>query len=347
MKRVLVSGLVALVVGSSSHGQSTIVLKAAARVPAEAPVVLADVASLLGAEAEALAKVVVVPAIERGASRRAGAERVDAERVRAAIDTWTPGPGEGPVNWGRMTLGGGTCVILPPLSGPAPQVQRAPAAEAPETGTVRGVIAARLGMLLNAQRTDLRLAFDQPDREFLDLNAEGRTVDVRPTGMSGRMPLAVTVYETMGAKIVAARTVRVGVQVRRAVVLAAAAKRRGELIGPGDLTTEERWVGPEAALLPLEKVIGTAVKSRLVPGEPVMPQDIQPPIVVGRGDLVSVHCVSGLVVVRTTARALDEARDGETVRLQSLADEHRTFYGRMDGRGRAVAVVADAMSKGQ
>lgn len=334
---------IGMCVAAPAHGHGTIVLKAAARVPADAPVVLADVASLLGAEAEALARVVVVPAAERGIVGRGG-ERVDAERVRAAIDLWAPGAGQGPVNWGRLTLGGGTCVILPPLSTPAAHVQHIPAAEAPEAGTVRGVIAARLGLLLSASRADLKLAFDEADREFLDLAASGRTVDVRPTGMSERMPLAVTVYETTGAKIVAARTVRVGAQVRRSVVLAAAAKRRGELIGPGDVKTEERWAGPEASVLPLEKAIGAVVKSRLVPGEPVTARDIEPPIVVDRGDLVSVHCVSGLVVVRTTARALGEARDGETVKLQSLTDEHRTFYGRMDGRGRAVAVTAEAMS---
>ncbi len=343
MTRFLISSLIAAAFAGTASGHGTIVLKAATRVGPEAPVTLADVANLVGPDAEALAPVVVLPAAERGRNGKdAGREMVSAEQVRAAIDSWEPAPGGRPVNWGRLTLGGGTCMILPPLSTPAagPKGPAAPT-EAPETGMVRGVIAARLGLLLGVERADLRLTFDEADRELLDLSAAGRTVDTRPTGMSDRVPLAVTVYETGGARIVAAKTVRVGVRVRRTIVAAAegAVKRRGELVGPTDVTTQERWVGPAAAFLPLERVVGAAVKTRLVPGEPITQRDVEPPMVVDRGDLVSVHCVSGLVVVRMTARALGEARDGEIVRLQSLADGDRTFYGRMDGRGRAVAVA--------
>lgn len=322
--------------GGAARGQGTITLKAATRLAPDAPVTVADVATLTGPEAEALGGVVIVSAAERAAGR----ESVSAQRLRDAIDRRDGAP----VNWGRLTLGGGTCAVLPPLSSDTPRVPRpAPAADR-EAGTVRGAIAARLCHLLAVERADLRLSFDDADRSILDLSVAGRTVDVRPTGLSEKIPLAVTVYEAAGTaqgRIVGARTVRVGVQVRRSVVLAGAAKRRGDLIGPGDVTVEERWVGPSAPPLALERIVGAAVRTRLTAGEPIGEQDIQPPLVVQRGELVSVHCVSGLVVVRMTARALGEARDGEIVKLQSLSDEKRTFHGRMDGRGRAVAVASD------
>ncbi len=323
---------------AAAYGQGTIVMKAAARVGPDAPVTLADVASLVGPDAEALGAMVIVPAGERSGG---GRERIDAERVRAALNLWSGAP---PVNWGRLTLGGGTCSILPPLATPPkPKEGASPAAAVPDRGTVRSVIAERLGPMLGVESSDLRLEFDAADADVLGLSIAGRTIDVRPTGVSERMPLAVTVYETAAGHaptIVAARTLRVGVKVRRLVILASAAKRRGELIGPGDVTTETRWIPPGEQALTLDRVVGAAIRTRLAPGQEVSARDIEPPLVVGRGEVVSVHCVSGQVVVRTTARALDDARDGGLVKLQSLVDESRTFYGRMDGRGRAIAVNA-------
>lgn len=316
----------------AAAGQGTIALRGAARVEPGAPVRLGDVASLTGAEAEALAGLVLIPS-----DARRGRDTIDTELVRRAIDERAGG-----TNWGRLTLGGASCVILPP-QGAAPSAAR-PASTEPAvtvTGTVRAVVADRLGRMLDASPTDLRLVFDDSDREVLGLPVGGRIVDVRPTGLSERMPVQVTVYEVGGESIAAARTIRVGVQVRRPVVLAAVARRRGDLVGPGDVTGEFRWVGPATAAMTPDRVVGSAVRSRLTPGAVVTPQDIEPPIVVDKGDLVAVHCVSGTIVVRLTARALGSARDGEVVRLQSLVDGERTFYGRMNGRGRAVAVAPD------
>ncbi|MFM9996794.1 MAG: flagellar basal body P-ring formation chaperone FlgA [Phycisphaerales bacterium] len=346
-KAVMFTVLLAHSLAVGASAQSTITLRGAARVPAAAPITLADVAGLVGPDAEALARIVVIAPESRGARVNAPAERVDADLVRRAIDEQTA---RNPVNWGRMTIAGGTCVILPPLDGSRPVAGAAaphPVA-APYAGSVRAVVAARIAQMLAAEPSDLKLTFDDSDRDVLDLAAVGRTVDVRAAGVSERMPMQVTVYENAGTagagggRIVAGKTVRVGVQVRRPIVLAAGPKRRGEIIGPSDVAGELRWVGPAVGGLTPDRVIGSAVRSRLTPGAVVTAQDVEPPLVVEKGELVSVHCVSGAIVVRMTARALAPARDGEIVRLQSMTDEDRTFYARMNGRGRAVAVTQDS-----
>jgi flagella basal body P-ring formation protein FlgA len=300
-------------------------LRTTARVAEGREVRLRDVASLSGAAAEALADTVVVPAGER-----AGA--VDIAQVRRAIAGLEP-PAR--VNWGRLTLRGSTCLLLPDV-GPGPPTPATRPEPDAGAATVRRAILDRLAQVLSVEPQDLRVTFDDADGEVLDLSVAGRTVSVRPVGSGERVPLAVTVYE--GERIIAARTLRAGVLVRRQVVVAAAARRRGDLIGPGDVASEVRWVSPGVQAAAVERAVGLAVRSRLVPGQVVTPQDLEPPVVVAKGELVAVHCVAGTVVVRTTGRALGVARDGEVVKLESLAEPGRTFYARMDGRGRAVVV---------
>jgi flagella basal body P-ring formation protein FlgA len=57
--------------------------------------------------------------------------------------------------------------------------------------------------------------------------------------------------------------------------------------------------------------------------------------VVRRGELVTVHCVSGGIVVKAKARARAEARQDEVIELQ-MDGSKKTFRARIVGPGRAV-----------
>ncbi|MCC6660152.1 MAG: flagellar basal body P-ring formation protein FlgA [Phycisphaerales bacterium] len=315
--------LVLLAAAHGARGQDSVRLRAASRVPEGVVVTLADVAVLSGPGAEALGGVAVAPT---GEPPTVGV--ADVRRALAALP-------RGRVNWGRLALSGSACRIVRPA--PAASSAPAPAVPAPLSGTVRHLIPSRVAQLLGVAASDVRVTLDESDAGVLDLPTAGRTVDVRAVGMSGRMPLAVTVYE--GERIVAARTVRAEVLVRREVVLAVNALRRGDLVGPGDITVESRWVAAGGRAAERDSVVGAAVKGRLVPGQVVEPSDIEPPIVVRKGEVIAVHCVVGSVVLRTTARATAPARRGEVIELESLAQDGRRFVARIDAPGRAVAIA--------
>src|SRR5579862_15152 len=85
---------VALLCAVAARAQSTIELRASAPIAAGTTVTLGQIARLEGAEAVALAGVVVTPV--PGGS-------VGVEDVRKAVDA------AGRVNWGRITLRGATC----------------------------------------------------------------------------------------------------------------------------------------------------------------------------------------------------------------------------------------------
>jgi hypothetical protein len=60
---------------------------------------------------------------------------------------------------------------------------------------------------------------------------------------------------------------------------------------------------------------------------------------VRKGEVIAVHCAAGTFVIRTTARATREAREGEVIELESLGADPRRFLARIDAPGRAVAVA--------
>jgi flagella basal body P-ring formation protein FlgA len=322
--------IVVLVLGgltAAASGQGAIVLRGQAAVPPGEPVLLRHIALLQGADAEALGDVELSPPSPRGGE-------LSIEDVRSRLNA-------AKVNWSRLTLRGGTCrwtPAAPPPPSPAP-----PASEQSgptESNSVRAAVERRIAQILQVEPTELRLSFAGADEDILKLTVTGRTLEIKPTGASDRLPLALTLYEH--DRIVASKTIRVGVLVQREVAIAAVAKRRGETINEEDVTFARQWLGPTSVSTPREQVIGAAVRNRLAPGELITESLLTPAHVVNKGDQVLVRVVSGTVVLTTRARALAAAKDGEIVELQAVDGSNRTFSARMDGRGRAVLVATQA-----
>ncbi|MBX3378199.1 MAG: flagellar basal body P-ring formation protein FlgA [Phycisphaeraceae bacterium] len=317
--------LAAVLLVASARGQGLIEMKSVARVAPGSPVTLADVATLSGDEAIALAHVEVLPATP-------APSRLTIAQLRRRLGE------ERGVNWGRITLRGSTCTVqaLDPAPKSAAPTARVGTPAVPDPNSVRQAVSDRIARILQADAQDLRLTFDAADDEFLNQTTTGRTLEIKPTASSDRLPLALTLYE--GDRIVASKSIRVGVLVRRNVVIAAASKSRGETIAESDVTIDEQWVGPNVKAATPEEVIGAAAQGRIAAGQVILSGSIAAPMVVNKGEIVSVSCVSGTVVLTTKARALASARVGDVIQFQGL-DDKRTFTARMSGRGRAVVVV--------
>lgn len=320
----------ALFAGREAAAQSVIELRTTARAASGAPVTLAQVASLTGAEALALGAVKVA---ELNAS---GQKVVTLQEIRRALDA------QGRINWGRITVRGSKCTISIAQDAPAKPAQ-AKAAEQPakpaDPASIRSAVAERISRLVQAEPADLRLTFAPDDDELLNTSTTGRTLEIKPTAVSDKLPLALTLYDK--DRIVANKTIRVGVLVRKTVVIAATPKSRGDTISQDDVTTDEQWVGPNLKPAAPEQVIGAAAQGRIAPGQIVGISDVAPAVIVSKGELVYVSCVSGTVVVSTRARAMSAGRLGEVIQFQAL-DDKRTFFARMNARGRAVVTVEPA-----
>jgi len=317
-------------------------LRPVARVAADRPVTLADIARLDGPSADALASIIV---LDSGALE--AWTTLDAAAIRAAIDDQAD-----PV-WGHLTLLGSTCQVrsLAPLAPTTdPTGDTTSAALAPtEPTSVRAVLEQRLAHAFNCTIADLRLDIADRDAALMALSAIGRTVDVQPTGYSERLPLRITIYQ--GERILRSDAIRVGVLIRRTVALATAGLDRDHLIADADLTTDTRWMPPDLTPISPEQAVGLITRTRVAPGEPLITRDVETPLVIRRGQTLQVHAALGAISLQIPARALQDGRTGDTIRCVTLTtpttgprgqrrpqDLAREFLARLAGPGIAVAV---------
>lgn len=325
----LIVSLVALLASADfARSQSTIELRSTVKAATDAPITLATVAILSGSDAETLGNIELA-----GPAGGSGQRVITVQDVRRAIDE------HGKVNWGRIMLRGSRCTVLT-AAPPAKSVSAAKKAELPpkpvDPNSVRAAVSERICRIVQAEPANLRLSYAPEDDEFLNESLIGRTLEIKPTASSDKLPLALTIYEK--DRVVGSRSIRVGVLVSKTVVIAATAKTRGDTIDRNDVTTDEQWIGPNVKAASPEQVIGAAAQNKIATGQIIGVTDVAPAVIVAKGEQVSVSCISGSVVLTTKARAMSSGRIGEVIQFQAL-DDKRTFPARMSGRGRAVVAV--------
>jgi flagella basal body P-ring formation protein FlgA len=335
-----------LLSASDAAGQTTVTLRPSARVADNAQILrLGDVADIVGDEG-GLADLAIVP----GGDRKGGWAKVDIGAVRAALE-------DADVNWGKLSLRGGTCTVRygePRLSTAAASTASAGESSSPDRGfpppsaldftgpaTLRTVVAAHLAVLYGVKPDRLRLAFDPADGAVLHTPVAGRRVDVELGALasSARVPLTIHLYEA--DRVVLTRSLSVEAVVYRAVVTAAATIERGRPITAEAINTVEQWLAPSpggGSPARADQVIGQLAQTRITAGQVIGTAQVAPPLACKRGDSVNVHCLSGSVVVKVKARALAAARDGELVKLE-LDGSDKPFTARMSGAGTAVLLV--------
>ena len=316
-----------------AHAQE-IVLRGSVRIEPGRPALLGDVADLSGPGADALARLVVAPDVSALAS---GWVRVDAAAVRVAIAAHDETLAELAVIRGTACHVRANALPVAVVERPA-RFAEDPAPDARRyvgEPTVRGHVATRIAWILGVDPGDLRLSCEGSDADLLATPIADRVVEVQPTGRSDRLPLAVRVYDANG--IVASGTVRVGVMVRRRALVASRPMRRGEVVTPADVAADEQWLAPGVRVASRDDAVGAVVRRRLEPGELLTADALEAPIVVNKGDLVTIAAVSPSVVVTEIARATEPGRIGDVVRFESVDGGRRVFAARMSACGRAVA----------
>lgn len=332
-QRVLILLLPALLFGAAglACAQGVITLRPVARLGADTPITLADVAQLTGG-AEALAGMVLI----ESPSERAGAtKRLDIalDDVRTALEA------DPAFRAGRMALRGESCRVIlrakatEPL-GEAPD--RAPLHIASVGPTLRDHIEARLTETLGVSRESLQLAYDPKDAALLASATAGWTVDVQPMGASEAMPLRITMYDASGN--IRDESLRVGVRILREIVRTTRAMRRGEGFTPDDLARDTAWLAPDVPYIDAEAARTVRLRRSIGAGEMLTSAHAEQAEVIGKGEIVAVHVLSGTIVMRSPARALSAGRIGETIEFEPLTGGGR-FSAEVKAPGRAVAIA--------
>lgn len=316
--------------------ESTVAVRPSPRIQQAGPVTLGEIADLTGPEALRLKALVIVEDFAKEAAAD-GTLRIEFARVRTAIEAH---PG---VNMGRLMLSGGTTTVRlgsapAAANAPTPPVgvaSRATPRAAPPTALQQRV-SERVAQALGVDPQDLRLEFPKSDASILATPLAGRTATITPGGSGSQMPINVRIFE--GDRIVASGTLRPTVEVRREVLVALSELNRGDGIDIATATRESRWIS--AAESPADPVTSTGmtVRTRIATGSVIPARSLESPVVVAKGDLISVDVVSGTFAVRAQARAMGPGRVGDVIEFRTQGAT-RTFRARIDSPGRAVMVA--------
>lgn len=319
-----------------AHAQTTLSLRHTARVQPEGPLRLGDIADLSGQRAGELAGVILFEDPAAEPTDDDGWFRVELGLIRDTIETRL-GP-----EAGLVALRGSACDIRvlgiarsrpdaaePEDTGPAP----ATADTLLSLGTVRGSVARELARLLAVSPADLRLTFQPADDTTLDTPTAGRVVQIDPIGSAARMPLRIALYEP--DRLVLRESIRVDVEVRRQVAVVTRAVARRGVLTPADLRTEPRWVSPETLFAEPGVAVGAAASRTLGPGDIVESRMIEPPVLIERGDPVSVRVILDGIVLRRTATARESGRAGDIIEFSPLHDPKTRFRATVIAKGEA------------
>lgn len=302
-------------------------------------VTLGMIAVLEGAEAQRWADVVVLESAEPVRASD-GWVTISMAQVRRALR------GAGATE-AVLGFSGDSCLVrLRGVTTPVPEVKpervERPGPQIVDVSgapTVRTRFASLLAEIYGVKPEDLRLAFNANDEPLLSMSEHGRRVVVRPmtSGSSARASAEVRVLA--GERTVASGTVSAGVELRRRVLVAGTTIERDAPVHGGMVREVSMWVTPGGSeATNLDDAVGRIARTRIREGDVLRLGDLESPIVVRRGDLLSVIALNGGVSVQVKARARSEGRVGDRIELR-LDGSRRSFVAVVDGPGRAVIVL--------
>lgn len=111
--------------------------------------------------------------------------------------------------------------------------------------------------------------------------------------------------------------------------------RKGAVIREADI--EVRKIGraglSQYTLLERTSIVGMAARHPLRPGVAIRKGDIRPPILVRRGELVTMEIRTPYILITVRGRALDSGARGETIRLRNTQSK-KTLEAKIVGPGR-------------
>lgn len=229
-------------------------------------------------------------------------------------------------------------VSTPPVE--APQQADAPTLQA----LVRDWIAARTGIDGEA----LRIGWDDADAELRALRAiDGRLeLDPHTRDPLGRLPLTVRHYE--GDRLVDAHRFTLDVAASLPVLTATRALSRGQAITAEDVARQTVRIDSTRTtpLSDLDRVLGRVAARSVRGGSILEPDDVSDPDLVRRGELLTVRALSGGLVLKTVARAMEAGQRDQIIRARH-PKTREIIHVRVSGPQAAVMLVGEGEGQGE
>lgn len=304
-------------------------MRSTARVAVGDPVTVGDIAQVTGDGAQEAAGVVLIERAEAGD----GWTEISVQQVRDALKAHG-------VRESALSLRGSSCGVLalgPWIRAETTTVKSEPVAKpARAEGTVREEVERVLSEAFGVPARDLRIVYDRRAIAFVDQARSGRSVLARVTGLGDRPSVRVRIFE--GERTIDEQTVRCEVRIRRRVLVAGRDIQRGETLDPSRVRVLDQWLRPTTRPAPIEGFSGQVAARSIREGRVIEEHAIEAPILIKRGDLCTLSCVSGTILIEIQqVRARGDGREGDIIEFETR--DRRRIRARVDGPLRAIIVA--------
>jgi len=347
MKHLLAAILIAFVFAAHA-GADVIALHAAAEVePGDQNITLGDIAVLEGDYAKSLADVKLTKIAEGQAETL-----LTAAGVRESLN-------EHEAHWGKLLMRGATHIRITRRAAGEPKLRDADPAAAnavpkldkpddavsvPEALTLRRFLSDWLAQQLDANKDNIRIRFEKSQDDLLNQSLARYRFELEPVGrdLIGRVSINVRRYRAN--QLLDTQRLRVEVNVRRRIVVAARSLGRGQTLTAADVEVKTQWFDSmiKQPIGKVDQVVGQQTAGSLRTGDILFIDDVQAPVLVKRGQLVMVRCISGSLVLKTVARAREDGTLNQRITLRN--ERTRADYtARVSGPQEAIA-APDSMS---
>ncbi len=307
-------------------------------------VTLADIARLEGEHAEALGEVTLATFADDSAQ-----VRITRQQVRQLLD-------DRGVHWGRLSLRGHQSLRIervapdeprhapadePIVEDAAVQANPVPTVDAADAGrTLRQIVHAYLLERGGVPAERMKIDWHQDASPVWQrTEADGRfEIDPQNRDTAGHIPLTVRQYR--GDQLVDTLRLSADVRMQRNVVIATGRIARGQTLTADDLRSQMQWLdtGRDRPLTDAAALVGQVADRTLREGDVLSDGDVKPPLLVERGQTVTLRTISGGLVIKTTARALDDGGADQIITVRHPRTR-QLYQARVSGPRQAVMLL--------
>ena len=340
---ILILSVAALL--TSEVAADSILLKSEVRVPIHTKkILLSDLADIRGDDAKKLADVTIVEMLAKTTRLT-----ITRKTVLQSLDSK-------PINWGRLSVLGATKIeirrekkkqvqskiVAKDSKSDAIQNKSGPNVASDSNPTLRQTIATILCNSLGADEHDLKINYENENDPKLALSslANRFEIDVPARNMLGRIILKVRIY-TGTNKVYEKHRVAAVVERKINAVVLKRELQRGQVVSESDLLVQPVWIKTSSrkAFESREAVVGKIVATPLRAGGVLYVGSVTKPRLVKSGDYISLRVVSGLIVLKTTVKALENGELDQVIKVRKT-NSREELYVKVTGEREGVLVVS-------
>ena len=212
--------------------------------------------------------------------------------------------------------------------------------------TLRGMVEELLAERAGATLDQIQVSYSARDAKLLDTPILSKSVEIEPTMLNtlGNVPIAVRLYE--GQRVVESFTITAKVKCVMLAVVSSQRIARGDRYSRDNVEVRECIVD-SSDITPITDpslVYGQQASMSLNADQLITVRAVRPPVLIKRGDLVTVRCFIGGLIVKTVGIAKQDGALDEVIEIKNDTT-HETYLATVTGSKQAVVSIGGGASE--